>query len=952
MKQSTKHQFLLTVSFLLISYFSFAQGLKISGTIADEIDVLPGASVYLKGTTLGTTTDFSGEFNFYTTTTGKQTLIISYIGYKTKEIVITLKDGENLNLGTIKILGTENALDEIIVKGNYFPTQVKALNMKKKSLAITEVIAADAIGKLPDRNAAEAVQRMQGVSIERDMGEGRRVIVRGAPTHWTSTVLNGNRLPSAGGASDERYTQLDVFPTELIQYVQLSKALTPDIDGDAIGGSMNFITKSSPNKQTISATVAGGYNTRADDPSYNASFVYGDRINDKFGFIASAVIWDRRAGINQYRVDYDFSNTDAQQAYGINTLQLRDYLARRVTTGYNLAMDYKITPNSKIYFKGLYSNYLDQQNVRETYFNFHQNNVQYQARHADYVTDLYSLKLGGEFNLTDRLSLDAAIQTASSKFKLDSPDNLPESERGYPIVNFVQSMTYGGRASDGLVYMLQDSPNNVGSKIDNILPNNETALDPSKARLNQILLSILDKKETDYTGNLDFTYNANNKLDLKFGGKLAHKKRDYNSSLVVKLQSALLGIPDSAPILYLSDLERENTPYDGSFLNELGNTYNNVKIESITNNQIDKMYTDEFASQHGLLTVLTKDAPSNAPSSYTAKEKVYSSYVMGNYKLSDKLELIGGIRNESNHLEFIGSKVSTDANGATVEEIKETKKYNAFLPMLHAKINLSEKAILRTAYTRTYARPTFNRLNPGTQISEIALTITEGNTALNPTFSNNFDAMFEFYPEGLGLLSAGAYYKSLTDYIYDDQSIVNLNGQNYIRSRPENLDNAWLYGIELGLVKRFDKMDNFLKNIGVELNYSYINSEVEIPTYTNGVQTGSYKTTLPGQAKHIGNVILFYENNKFLARIAGNLKGKYVSSIRSAAGPDHYQWFDDNFTVDFSSSYSINDRLRVFAEISNITNAQNRYYHGNSDRPEIAGWSGIRGQIGLSFNIR
>ncbi|WP_443937572.1 TonB-dependent receptor [Pedobacter sp. MW01-1-1] len=949
----TKITLLKLVFLLCITSVCYGQSVKITGTIADANGPLPSVSVKVKGTSTVVATSINGVFSLSTSLQGQQTLVVSYIGYKSKEIPVQLKAGANVNIGTI-ILGEDaGSLSEVMVKGNYYPSQVKALNMKQKSNTITEVLAADAIGKLPDRNAAEAVQRMQGVSIERDMGEGRRVIVRGAPTTWTSITLNGNKLPSAGGASDERFTQLDVFPSELIQYVKLSKALTPDLEGDAIGGSMDFITKSSPLKQTIAATVAGGYNNLAEKPSYNASLVYGDRIGEKFGFIGSAVIWDRSASTERYQVDYDFSNANAQKSFAMNTLQLRDYLARRKTTGFNLAMDYDVARNSKIYFKGLYSSYLDQQDVRETYFNYSKNNIQYQARHADYVTNLYSLKLGGDFQLSDGLKLETGLQTASSDFKLDSPDNLPKDDRGYPIVNFIQPMTYNGRSSDGLKYLGMDSPNGVGGSIDNVSADFATPLDPSKASLNQVILQGLKKKETDYTGNIDLTYTSNPALEFKFGGKFSDKSRDYDSYNQVKMQGAALGVPNSPGRVYMSDLELESKPFDGSFLQTMGDTYTNVVVSQITNNQIDQTQTSEFATKYGLVTVLAKDAAANAPQSYTAKEQVASVYAMASYKLSKQLEFIAGIRNESNYLRFTGAKVVTSTGGATtVESITNERNYNAFLPMVHMKYQLSEKSILRTAYTRSYTKPTFSRLNPGTQINTTALTITEGNSNLNATFSNNFDAMFEFYPKGLGLISVGAYYKALSDYIYDDQSVVNLDGQNYIRSRPDNLDKASLYGIEIGLIKRFDKMKNFLKNFGVELNYSYINSKVMIPTFAKGVQTGSYESTLPGQAKNIGNAILFYENDKFMARVAGNLKGKYVTAIRTVAGPDHYQWFDNNFTVDFSTSYSLKKNLRLFAELSNITNAPNRYYHGDASRPESDDWSGIRGQVGISYNLR
>ncbi len=122
-------------------------------------------------------------------------------------------------------------------------TEARALNLQKNAINITNVIASDGIGKLPDRNAAETVQRVQGVSIERDQGEGRFVSLRGLPPFWASTTINGNRLPTAEEETTSRATAFDFFPTELISYVHVNKSFTPDIEADGIGGGVNFITK-------------------------------------------------------------------------------------------------------------------------------------------------------------------------------------------------------------------------------------------------------------------------------------------------------------------------------------------------------------------------------------------------------------------------------------------------------------------------------------------------------------------------------------------------------------------------------------------------------------------------------------------------------------------------------------------------------------------------------------
>ncbi|MCD8539763.1 MAG: TonB-dependent receptor [Leadbetterella sp.] len=302
---------------------------------------------------------------------------------------------------------------------------------------------------------------------------------------------------------------------------------------------------------------------------------------------------------------------------------------------------------------------------------------------------------------------------------------------------------------------------------------------------------------------------------------------------------------------------------------------------------------------------------------------------------------------------FNGKRV-VNAGGAqtTVEDIKETNTYNAFLPMVHLKHNFNERTIVRAAFTRSFARPDFNSLNPGTIVSEIANTITEGNTELKPTFSNNLDLMIDYYFKDVGAFTVGGFYKKLSHVIYDNQSVVELNNRNYILSRPENLESAWVAGFELGFSKRFSGLPGVLGKMGFEGNYSFVDSKVAIPQFENGKKTGEISSTLPKQAKNIFNTILFYEDNSLMLRVAGNYKGNYLNVIRSSAGPEHYQWFDKNFTVDFSAAYSFTPALRAFLELNNMTNEPNRFYHGDKKRVESLTYNSFRGQIGINFQIK
>lgn len=944
-------QVLCLIGLIFLSGFQLSAQGTLRGTVTDGKLGLPGASVLIKGTGMGAATSIDGKFSIIEVKEGSYTLEVSFMGYETQTIPFEIKSGSTYDFGVIE-MKEGSVLDEVVIQSAYRPSQARALSLKKMSPVISEVIASDAIGKLPDRNAAEAVQRMQGVSIERDLGEGRYVSVRGTPIQWSSSTLNGDRMPSVSAVNENRSVQMDIFPSELIEYVRLAKAISPDMDGDAIGGSVDFITKPSAQEEVLTLNLAGGYVEQSQSSTYNGSILYGNKINDKLSFITSAVIWDRTIGSDQYRAIYNFNDPDPTKSFAINELQLRDYIADRRTLGFNAGLSYDINPNNKVYFKGLYSQYLDHQSVRESYFTFNQGNAKLQSRHAAYITDLYSLKLGGESKLSDRLKLDWAVTGAKSYFRFNSPENLPDDERGYPIVNFIQQVQYDGLSDDGLKYWAADAPDGVGNDGDVLLPNlnSTTPLSADAMHLYQVILAKSSNTELDKRGQLDLEYNASTRLNLKVGAKYLHKDKEINSSTIVQMPGALLGVP-GAPNTFLSDLQTEEFPYDGGFLTELGEPYNNVIIDQITNDQIDNMFTDEFATSSGLVTVLGEDANSNRTSSYTGTEQVFATYIMGEYDLTPKLKVVGGVRNEYNQIVFNGTEVLSDSTGTYANDVTQDNSYNAFLPMLHFKYSINNNTILRAAYTQSYARADFSDLNPGTIVNQLGRTITEGNTELRPTFSQNFDIMFEHYFNDVGSFTAGVFYKKLTDVIYDDQDLVTLNNEIYLRSRPDNLEDASLMGFEVGLSKRFTKLPGFFSHLGAEGNYSFIDSKVDVPVFENGEQVGSVESTLPKQAKHIFNAILFYESDKFMARVAGNFKGRYVNDLRTIAGPEHYTWYDNNFTVDLSLSYAFTKKLRAYVELNNITNAANRYYHGEVDRVEIEGYNGMRGQVGITYSI-
>ncbi|MCK5329992.1 MAG: carboxypeptidase-like regulatory domain-containing protein, partial [Candidatus Marinimicrobia bacterium] len=258
----------------------------ITGKITDANNgtFLPGANVMLVGTSYGAATERTGKFRISNVPTGDYTLAVKYIGYEDYSAQITVSDGADNNFN-IAINVSYIEMGEVVVSG-LRQGQAKALSQQKSSDHIENIISIDQIEAFPDFNAAEALQRLPGVSVQKDHGEGRYILIRGTEARLNSTQINGNNIPSP--EDDNRNVSLDVIPSDLLGAIEVSKALTPDMDGDAIGGSVNLITKTAYDYegQIIKADVAGGYRSLRGDLAQKMTFTYGNQfIGGKLGLL-------------------------------------------------------------------------------------------------------------------------------------------------------------------------------------------------------------------------------------------------------------------------------------------------------------------------------------------------------------------------------------------------------------------------------------------------------------------------------------------------------------------------------------------------------------------------------------------------------------------------------------------------------------------------------------------
>ena len=354
----------LILLFLNMSSNTFAEekvNVVKQGTIRGRIidaskQTLPGASIYIENLRTGVTSDVNGYYTFSNLNPGTYTIKISYVGYSPVEMKITIPAGKTLEKDVVLNEGLE--LQEVVVVGGAFQGQRRAINSQKNSLGITNVVSADQVGKFPDSNIGDALKRISGINVQYDQGEARFGQVRGTSADLSSVTINGNRIPSAEG--DTRNVQLDLIPADMIQTIEVNKVVTPDMDGDAIGGSINLVTKNSPYKRTITATAGSGYNWISEKAQLNLGFTYGDRFfNDKLGIMLSASYQNAPSGSDDVEFVWD---TDSKGTICLTDYQIRQYYVTRERQSYSAALDWDINANHKLFFKGIFNNRNDWEN--------------------------------------------------------------------------------------------------------------------------------------------------------------------------------------------------------------------------------------------------------------------------------------------------------------------------------------------------------------------------------------------------------------------------------------------------------------------------------------------------------------------------------------------------------------------------------------------------------------
>jgi outer membrane receptor protein involved in Fe transport len=849
---------------LLFSFSSFAEEIK--GKVTDVLtkESIIGTAVLLKETGKTQVVQLDGFFTFKNLKPGEYNLEFRFISYKTKQLKVTVTAAKTTFV-SVTMEATARELNAVSVLGNDLSTDKRARTLERNANQVVNIVSAQSIELSPDVTVANVMQRISGVTIERsNSGEGRYPIIRGMEKRYINTLVNGIKIPSPDNKS--RFIPLDIFPAELLERIEVSKTLTPSMEGDAIGGTINLVMKDAPASTLLQANFATGYNAvfagrnyqqfdrssisiaspaeihgnsyaalPSDFPAGNLNFTnkvnpintnfgvtLGDRIgrDKKLGFIISTSYQDNFTGNNS-----TFFSPAVQP--GVNNLpQFQDIEARTYSQetrriGINNKFDYKFNNKNKISLVNVFVR-LDDYQTRMISDTIALNSlINKQARSTWQYQTIYNSTLQGNHQLSDALKLDWSL--AYSQADNHMPDQA-EFTYQYPITKTATS-----------------------------------------ADIIQGMTRIWEhNSDQDYSAYLNLTDNfklLNRKFELKIGGVERYKTR--------------------------------NNYYDAYALSPtLGEQYTNI-------NSANFVFTGTGASVF---------APNG--NDYNMYENVTAGYIQGKWQLTQQLEALGGLR-----VEYTKQNYATQLPEAVAARAGEIN-YTDFLPSAIFKYELQDNENLRLSYNKSLARPSFSDLSPGVIIGEVFN--ERGNPeTLNHTTADNIDFRYELFPKNADEILLGAFYKRIYDPI--EYTVNVLGTTQYLM--PENYGNATNYGLEAVITKYFGPF-------GVVANYTYTQSQIttnKLFYYRNsaGIVTSSNVSQtrpLQGQSANIGNLALVYKDPKLGLNVqtAFVYTGARIALVSPSYNLDY--WQAPTAQLDFSIEKTLGRKFSLFGKINNLTN--------------------------------
>jgi TonB-dependent receptor len=800
-------------------------------------------------------------------------------------------------------------VDELVVTGQRL-SQQRAIETKREAVGVVDAISADEIGRLADKNVAENLERLPGVGLSYDQGEGRYVSIRGTPSQLNNVTLNGVEVGNPDG--DSRALPLDVISGQLLGRIEVIKAVTPDRDAQGIGGTINLVSQSPfdlGQDRFARGSLQVGYQEFNEKTPVQADATVGAVFGDGR--------WGVLLGFNGSSRDYrsdglypdDWRTVPGVARGGLPTnLKVTNYRLKRERIGAAGTLEFRPTDEDRLYIRGLYSRFTEDE---------------YRQRwRLDFAANLANLTFNADGATGVARNIDAR-QDLRLEYKEKSISSYSFGgvhERGPWTAEYDLSYGYNELIEPNELWQFRATTPNLIVDFD-MRPLLYTAearnASPSLLGFRQHTTQDESGEETNIAGRFDLRRELDMGVDSYF--KVGLKVRDTDKRF------------DGRTDVY----ERAGAGANRFTLADFGLQGPIMKVDLGEHTYFNRFTIDADAIRKFTAENLsgprfvrnTATSLSNATlNDYDLNERVTAGYVMADVDFG-AWRLIGGWRVEHTRTEVKGFRLA----GSTVTTVEQDGDYTSFLPNLHLRFEPREDVVLRAAYTRTLGRPQYPQLRPGgallfTQLNDGSFEgeLAEGNADLQPFMSDNFDVTAEWYFAPGGLLSAGAFLKKIKDPIFnfeDTLAGVAIEGRTFSRleyTQPRNADEGEIKGVELQYQQQFSFLPGFWSGFGASANVTWVDSSLTVP--------GRGELGFPAQSDLLWGAQLFYQAGRIEAALSWHHTGKAIQSLGANADADTFD--DDYQRLDAKVGYQLTDRIEIFADLQNLNDEVLREYQG------------------------
>jgi TonB-dependent receptor len=916
----------------------------ISGLVTDDSGaVLKGAQVTLESPVFTTVTDEQGRFYINDVAPGNYTLKIDYVGFAKFEQQLRVASGQVANIEAK--LKLESQSESILVTAPRVTGEAEAVNIERNSDNLVQVMPEEVIRSLPNANLADALGRLPSVTLERDEGEGKYVQVRGLEPRLTNATIDGVNVPSP--EPGVRQVKFDAIPADMVESVQISKTLEPNMEGDGIGGSVNLITKVATNQPTISISSIGGYTPiihgrGLTEDAGTIGYRFGP--DKKFGaLIGGSYDWNGR-GIDDVEPVPDIATlASGQQVSWKDGMDLREYQYFRTRWGLAGSTDYKISEGSNIYLRAFYSD-------------FHNYGDRFKYSLTDNTPGISLLAPGNDGCPTNAAGVTTSpcVGTPSANGELRNPDigvsnivlggvhNLTTTWFAWDVA--VSRGWYGNSSSEDADFGASPTFTTSSCQYDPANTSNEflprwsgecfnEINNPSNYVLNDIQknLGLSAQLNIEASGSGAKRYHLGSKLaTIEVGGlfRNAHKFNDGYTLTLTPDTAALQGTTQFAsgfiPMSTLPNAIVNHNYYNGGNYN-LGyqpSFENTWAFYQANPNLFDSSSTQGTDGQE-----------------FDLIEKVAAGYFMNTVDLSSRWRLIAGLRVESTTEN--GTNFLFDSIANTVSPNKFTGSYITLLPSAALKFAATPNDNLRFIYARGLSRPDPDEIAEAINITTsgngtFPFAITLDNPNLKAETGDDIDVLYDHYFSTFGVFSAGYFYKFLHNPIVDTQTnLLNytppggLQG-NYQITQPVNAGSGWVTGVEVAYLQHFSSLPGAWSGLGLSANYGFTASRA------NGIPNRSDHPMLPRTSPNAFNFSPTYDRGRVSLRLGvsfnqASIYGyQFVDGLPGGVnGPLSDIWFYTHVQVDAQGSIRMNHGLNLVVYGLNLNNEVFGFYQGS-----------------------